>query len=135
ETINVEIVTEPPEDFKLYTTIEIAGPDPNGLGLLGYDNSHGKDRNNERLFDKVGGVNAKTQEDGFPGFGGVFIESLFSFSTHPPPGTPQSEEIAVPLFDEIFDEVRPDRGSPVISADFAGEGIPVLTSGNACPAT
>jgi hypothetical protein len=134
ESINIEFRTEPPEDFRLYSTLEIAGPDPNGLGLLGYDNTNEKDRNNERLFDYIGGVNALTQEDGFPGFGGVFIESLFSFSQHPPPGTPESEEVAVEIFDQVFDAVRPDRGSPVVAADFAGEGIPVLTSGDACPA-
>lgn len=133
ETINVDIRTEEPDDYALFATLEIAGPDPNGLGLLGYDNSHGKDRNNERLFDSIGGVNALTQEDGFPGFGGVFIESLFSFSENPPSGG--ASEVAVPLFDEIFDPFREDRGgSAIASDDFSDGGIPVLTSGNACPA-
>jgi hypothetical protein len=136
ESINIEFREEPAEDFKLFSTLEIAGPDPNGLGLLGYDNTDEKDRNNERLFDYIGGVNALTQENGFPGFGGVFIESLFVYSNHPPPGTPSSsEDIPVEIFDQIFDPVRPDRGAPVVAADFAGEGIPVLTSSNACPAT
>lgn len=135
ETINVEFRAEPGDDFKLYSTLEISGPDPNGLGLLGYDNTDGKDRNNERLFDYVGGVNAVTQQDGFPGFGGVFVESLFVYSNHPPPGTPSSsEDIPLEIFDQIFDPVRPDRGTPVVAADFSGEGIPVLTSGDACPA-
>jgi hypothetical protein len=135
ETINIEFRTEPATDFKLYSTLEIAGPDPNGLGLLGYDNTNEKDRNNERLFDYIGGVNALTQENGFPGFGGVFIESLFVYSTHPPAGTPSSsEDIPLELFDQIFDPLRPDRGAPVVAADFGGEGIPVLTSGDACPA-
>jgi hypothetical protein len=133
DTINVDFRTEEPQDYKLYATLEIAGPDPNGLGLLGYDNSPGKDLNNERLFDSIGGVNAVTQEDGFPGYGGVFIESLFSFSEHPPNGS--KSEVSVPLFDEIFDPFRGDRGGEAVSSsDFSGTGIPVLTSGNACPA-
>ena len=131
ETINVEFVTEEPTDYKLYSIVEIAGTDPNGLGLLGYDNTHEKDVNNQRLHDRIGGVNALTQEDGFPGFGGVFMESLFVFSEHPPAG--QRSEVANPLFDQIFDPVRPDRGTPVSSKDLADGDIPVLTSAGGCP--
>lgn len=132
ESINVEIRTEEPTDYKLYATVEIHGPDPNGLGLLGYDNTPGKDRNNERLFDRIGGVNALTQEDGYAGFGGVFIESIFTFSQHPIDGI--SAEAPSPLFDQVFDPFRPDQGgTPVSSADEVGEGIAVLTNGNGCP--
>ncbi len=131
ETVGVEFRTEEPTDYKLYGIIDLAGPDPNGLGLLGYDNSPGKDINNDRLFDKIGGVNAKTQEDGFPGFGGVFIDSLFAFSHHPPNGS--GGEAAADLFDDVFDPLRPDTGEPVSSADFALGAIPVLTSGDTCP--
>ncbi|MEM6990186.1 MAG: hypothetical protein AAF721_06810 [Myxococcota bacterium] len=133
ETINVEFREEEPEDYALYATIEIAGPDPNGLGLLGYDNTPGKDFNNERLFDRIGGVNALTQEDGFPGFGGVFIESIFTYSPNPPSGN--GAEVAVPIFDQIFDPFRPDRGGEQISSvDFLGQGVPDLESGGSCPA-
>jgi hypothetical protein len=131
ETINMDFRTEEPTDFALYATLEIAGPDPNGLGLLGYDNTPGKDINNARLFDRIGGVNALTQEDGFPGFGGVFIESLFAFSTHPPTGSRQDS--ADPLFDDIFDPFRPDRGEPFTSADLGMGQVPKLTSGGGCP--
>ncbi len=130
-TINVEFRAEEPEDFSQYAIVEIAGPDPNGLGLLGYDNTPGKDVNNQRLFDRIGGVNAVTQEDGYAGYGGVFIESLFTFSNHPPSGI--SAEVGNDIFDDIFDEFRPDRGTPVNSEDEAGAGIPVLTSGGGCP--
>lgn len=131
-SINVEFRTEQPDDYALYAEIEIAGPDPNGLGLLGYDNTPGKDYNNERLFDRIGGVNALTQEDGFPGFGGVFIESIFTYSPHPPSGYPS--EVAVPIFDQIFDPMRPDRsGTPVTGVDLAT--VPQLDSGGACPAS
>jgi len=133
ETINVDLRDTEPTDFAEYTILEINGPDVNGLGLLGYDNTSGKDIDNVRLSDRIGGVNAVTQEvDGYPGYGGVFIESLMAFSEHPPAGTPASD-IGNPLFDDIFDEFRPDRGEPVNSGDEVGGGIPVLTNGANCP--
>lgn len=133
QTINVDLRDTEPEDFAEFTILEINGPDVNGLGLLGYDNTSGKDVDNQRLSDRIGGVNAVTQEvDGYPGYGGVFIESLMAFSEHPPEGTPPSD-IGNPLFDDIFDEFRPDRGRPVNSDDEIGGGIPVITSGANCP--
>ena len=107
---NVEVRLEEPTDFGpvSYATLEIGGPDPNGTGLFGYDNSPGKDVGNLRLFDKIGGANAETQEDMYPGYGGVFVDSYVYWSTHPdlpgarPPGAPEPD----PLFDEIFDPVR-----------------------------
>jgi hypothetical protein len=85
-----------------------------------------------RLYDKLGGVNATTQQDGYPGFGGVFLRSLMGFSKHP-----GSFAKAVPgadaTFDKIFDPFRPDQdGTPVTSADLAG-GIQALTTGDSCP--
>lgn len=113
EGVHIAFTEEPIEDYKLYSRIEIHGYDPNGYGLLGYDNSTGKDVGNRRLHDVLGGRNALTQEDGFPGYGGVFLYSFFGFSKHPPAGV-QSMEIADPLFDTIFDPFRPDRrGTPV----------------------
>ncbi len=134
ETINFDVRVEVPDDFAYYSHVDIGGADPNGLGLFGYDNTPGKDTGNLRLWDRIGGVNAQTQEDGYPGYGGVFIESLFGFSEHPGehgstlPG-------ADPIFDEVFDPFRPDRGGdPVKAADLAGDAVPVLTSGDSCPA-
>jgi len=131
--LNIEFRDAPPDDYALYSTIVIAGPDPNGLGLLGYDNTPGKDTGNERLDDKIGGVNAQTLETGQPGFGGVFMESLFSFSQHPPPGTVGSAEVATISFDRIFDPFRPDRGQPVTSTELLGLPLPTLQSGLLCP--
>ncbi len=133
EAINIEIRDEPPLDYALFSTIEIAGPDPNGLGLLGYDNTPGKDVGNERLNDRIGGVNAQTLEGGLPGFGGVFMESLFTFSHHPPTGTSPASELSTTSFDQIFDPLRPDGGQPVTSEDFRVP-IPTLSSGVLCPA-
>ena len=63
----------------------------------------GKDTGNERLYDRIGGVNAATQEDGYPGYGGVFIESLFGFSEHPGEHAEAGNPNADPSFDLIFD--------------------------------
>ncbi len=131
-TINLEVRLEKPDDFSLFSEVEISGPDPNGLGLLGYDNTPGKDTENKRLFDRIGGVNAQTQEDGFPGFGGVFIESLFAFSEHPGDYA-NSIAGADGTFDSIFDSFRPDRdGRTINGADLAGGAVTNLTSGDEC---
>jgi hypothetical protein len=131
--VNVEFRTERPTDFALFSTVDIAGPDLNGLGYFGYDNTPGKDVGNERLHDKIGGLNATTQEDGNPGYGGVFVESLFAFSLHPN-GIAEKNDGASTLFDATFDPFRPDMGgAPVLAADVA-TGIPQRTSGEGCPA-
>ncbi len=132
-SVNVEFRLEPPTDFAYFAEVDLAGPDPNGLGLLGYDNSPGKDLNNQRLYDKIGGVNATTQDDGYPGYGGVFVESFFGFSKHPNGFATELEGGSDPVFDQIFDPFRPDRGGrPVLAADL--EGIATLTDGASCPA-
>lgn len=131
--INVEFRVEEPRDFKLYAQVDFEGPDPNGLGLLGYDNTAGKDKGNVRLADKIGGVNALTQEGGFPGYGGVFVDSLFGFSQHPGKFAEKIDG-ADPLFDQIFDPFRPDRGGKPILADELAVNVPILSDGNACPA-
>jgi hypothetical protein len=129
--INIEFREEPVEDFALYAHVELHGPDPNGMGLFGYDNSPGKDTNNQRLYDRLGGVNAQTQQDGYAGYGGVFIESLMSFSMHPATG--ESIPGADAAFDETFDPFRPDRGTIVTGADLGG-GLPAITGAD-CPAS
>ena len=130
--INIEFRTEEPTDFALFSTLEISGPDPNGAGLLGYDNTPGKDKNNIRLYDRIGGVNAQTQLDGYPGFGGVFVESLFAYSKHPGEFA-ESIEQSDAAFDLLFDPFRPDQnGSPVSAEDLVD--FKALKSGNSCPA-
>src|SRR5690606_16775281 len=110
-----------------YSEVDISGPDPNGLGLLGYDNTPGKDVENQRLYDRIGGVNAMTQEDGYPGYGGVFIESLFGYSEDTK-GLTEATRYSPP-FDALFDPFRLDRGgTPVLAADLA-QDIPTLTGG------
>ena len=131
--INIEFRTAPVDDFALYEDVELHGPDPNGMGLFGYDNSPGKDTGNQRLYDRLGGVNAMTQQDGYAGYGGVFLRSLLGFSKHPgklAKGVPGAD----PVFDKIFDPFRADQdGEPVTAADLAGDLQP-LTVGSSCPA-
>ncbi len=128
--INVEFRDTPPADFALYSQVDVEGPDPNALGLLGYDNTPGKDVGNQRLFDRIGGVNATTQSDGFPGYGGVFAENFLGFSAHPSSRVARLETDPT-HFDAIFDAVRPDTGTPVSSAEVRA-GIPALDDGGAC---
>ncbi|MBA3819291.1 MAG: hypothetical protein H0X17_10395, partial [Deltaproteobacteria bacterium] len=132
--VNIEFRTEAPVDYALYESVELHGVDPNGTGLFGYDNSPGKDNGNLRLYDRLGGVNALTQQDGYPGFGGVFVRSMMGFSKHPANGV-KSVPGADPLFDKTFDPFRPDQGNnPVRAVDLA-ETPAVLTDGSSCPAS
>jgi hypothetical protein len=127
--IQIEFRDEPVTDYALFEYVELHGPDPNGQGLFGYDNSPGKDTGNDRLYDHLGGVNAETQQDGFPGYGGVFLESFMGFSEHPAIGA--SLDGADPAFDALFDPVRPDKGAIVVGADLAA-GLPTVTGAD-CP--
>ena len=63
----------------------------------------------------LGGVNAATQQDGYPGFGGVFVESLMGFSLDPGRWAMQVPG-ADPEFDKIFDPFRSDRDGRAISS-------------------
>lgn len=120
---NVDVRLERPTDFSDngFATLEIGGPDPNGAGLFGYDNTPGKDIGNLRLFDQIGGENAEVQQDGSPGYGGVFVESMLFFSSHPdlPGGEPSGRPDPDPLFDEIFDPVRSQAAT---RAELMGDG-------------
>ncbi len=130
--VNLEVRVEAPDDFALYSEVEIGGPDPNGIGLLGYDNTPGKDDGNLRLYDKIGGVNALTQLDGYPGYGGIFVESLFVFSQHPGP-LAEPADSGHARFDEVFDPFRPDvGGDPIAVGELATIPYPIDTG--ACPA-
>ena len=131
--INLEFRESEPTDFKLYAKMDIGGKDPNGLSLMGYDNTPGKDIDNARLYDWVGGVNASTQQDGYPGYGGVFLESLLGFSMHPPKGVLRSP-LRSALFDELFDPFRPDQsGQQLTAAEAAAAGA--VHGKQSCPAT
>jgi hypothetical protein len=129
--VNIEFRETEPTDFALYSHVDIYGPDPNGQGLFGYDNTPGKDTGNQRLYDQLGGVNAQTQADGFPGYGGVFVDSFMGYSLHPSTGDALPD--ADGTFDQLFDALRPDGGAIVDASDLQA-GIPDVAS-NDCPAT
>jgi hypothetical protein len=106
--VNVDVRDAWPEDYYVggYAVVEIGGPDPNGRGLFGYDNTPGKDVGNLRLHDRIGGANAEVQEDGYPGYGGIFVLSFFCWSSRRPAGLVCPDGIHDAEFDGIFDPLR-----------------------------
>lgn len=136
-TINVEYRLSKPTDFELYSTVELAGWNPNcreveRCATLGLDNTPGKDVGNLRLHDYLGVVD---NGEGL-GFGGVFVQALFGFSKHPHDLSAKVPSVNSELFDEIFDPFRPDEGgTPVTSQDLTGGNLPLLTSDATCPAS
>lgn len=104
---NIEVRDSRPEDYEEFTTIEVGGPDPNGAGLFGLDNTEGKDENNLRLNDYIGGFNAIADVEGSFAFGGVFIESFLSFSLRV---KGKKNVLATERFDQIFAPFAPELG-------------------------
>ena len=134
--VNIDFRTDPVTDFALFSNVDLVGVDPNNMGLFGYDNSPGKDNGNLRLYDELGGVNASTQQDGYPGYGGVFVRSLMAFSQHPGAfaqtrrrapirRSTRSSIRSVPIGGGAADHRRGSRATSPTS----------LTDGSACPAT
>ncbi len=117
---NVQFVSERPEDFADYSVIELSGEDPNGANLLGLDNTTGKDINNLRFNDIVGGKNAETEERGFYAYGGVFLKSFLMFSPQLSKG---QTALASSRFDDIFSPFVPALGGKAIEAgEYPGGG-------------
>ena len=130
--VNIDFRADTPTDFAVYAQVDVVGPDPNGLGLLGYDNTPGKDVGNQRLFDRIGGVNATTQEDGFSGYGGIFADQFLGFSAHPPTQIAALGQQST-TFDVIFDPIRPDTGLPITALE-ATQLTAAAVDGAVCPA-
>lgn len=107
EGVNIRFVDSRPDLYAEYSVIELAGEDPNGKGLLGLDNTTGKDTGNLRFDDVIGGKNAETEEQGYYAYGGVFLRSFMGFS--PTVGT-AAEALASPRFDDVFAPFSPELG-------------------------
>jgi hypothetical protein len=118
EGVNIEFGPERPDDFVEYSIIEVGGPDPNGAGLFGLDNSAGKDTGNIRLNDIVGSENAASGDQGFYVFGGVFLESFRTFS----PTLDSNSDIASSRFDDVFSPFMPDLGGTPVDASEYPDG-------------
>lgn len=103
--INLSFVLEEPAAFSEYTLIEVGGPDPNGTGLFGLDNTAGKDVGNLRFDDVIGGFNAETQSGNLAAYGGVFASELMNLSP-----TLSDNPLASPRFDDVFAELAPELG-------------------------
>ena len=133
--VNIEFGAERPTGFVEYSIIEVGGPDPNGAGLFGLDNSAGKDTGNVRLNDIVGSENAESGDQGFYVFGGVFLESFRTFS----PTLDSNSEIASARFDDVFSPFMPDLGGTGVDASEYPDGprrdeidMAVHVMGNVC---
>ena len=101
-----------PTDFAEYSIIEVGGKDPNGAGLLGLDNTAGKDTGNIRLDDVVGGENADSGELGYFVYGGVFIDSFKVFS----PSLATEGNLGSPFFDQLFSPFMSELGGSAVEA-------------------
>ncbi|HRE91754.1 MAG TPA: hypothetical protein PK095_21730, partial [Myxococcota bacterium] len=103
--IHLSFVLEEPAAFSEYTLIEVGGPDPNGTGLFGLDNTAGKDVGNLRFDDVIGGFNAETQSGNLAAYGGVFASELMNLSP-----TLSDNPLASPRFDDVFGDLAPELG-------------------------
>jgi len=119
--VNLTFVVKRPTDYVDYAVIEVGGRDPNRAGLLGLDNTEGKDVGNLRFNDVLGGMNAASDEAGFYAYGGVFLDSFLAFSPSYP--GKEASELSDPLFDEIFGAFVPELGgTPATDDEVAGKG-------------
>jgi len=94
--VNIGFGASAPEGYVEYGIVEVGGADPNGSGLFGLDNTAGKDVNNKRFDDVIGGFNADTRARGYAAYGGIFVAELLNLS-------PQLSES--PLTSNRFDDV------------------------------
>ena len=78
--VNIGFGYSPPEGYAEYAIVEIGAEDPNGSGLFGLDNTAGKDVNNRRFDDVIGGFNADTRAQGYAAYGGIFVAELLKLS-------------------------------------------------------
>ncbi len=102
----------------VYMTVELGGADPNGQGLLGLDNSTGKDVGNRERGEYLGGYDPLAAALGQPAWGGVFVGSLLSFSTRLPQRDPA---LADPRFDTTMACVLPALGGHPAEGEPAGD--------------
>lgn len=118
---NVEFRDTPPEDFVLFATVELSGPDPYGSGAFGYDNSfngYAKDTDNLFLGDYIGGISVGSEREFDNPFGGIYIESFDYFSvkisSERNGGAPN--EGASTDFDRILEPFMPALGGKAVAA-------------------
>ncbi len=112
--ISIAFTETRPQDWFEYSVVEVGGDDPNGAGLLGLDNTAGKDEGNLRFDDVVGGFNAQTDAQGFYPYGGIFASSFFQFSPTLGGGANPLED---DRFDAIFAPFAPALGGQPIAPE------------------
>lgn len=86
--------------------VHLLGSDPSGLGLLGADNTQGKDSGNVVLDEDLGGFSAAAWSTGQVPWGGVFASEFLGFSSvlHP------ERAAATAQFEQIFGPWSPALG-------------------------
>ena len=121
--VNIEFVFERPGEYEYveYTVVELGGFDPNNAGLLGLDNTEGKDVGNLRFNDVIGGFNALSEQQGFYAYGGVFLSSFFQFSeSH----SDSDSLMAHSAFDDVFGSLAPPLGGqPALEHEFGAAHV------------
>lgn len=118
--ISMEFRLDEPLDWVEYTTAEVMNRDPNDAGLLGLDNTYGKDVGNLRLNDLLGGYNALSAEAGYFPYGGVFVESFLMFS---PSLSELEASMTAMAFDMVFGPVIPALGGEAVApGEYPGSG-------------
>lgn len=102
--------------------VRVLGDDPNGLGLLGTEPSHGKDDGNRVWTETIGGFCAEAWLAGVPAWGGIFVSSFLRFSPTLTLGGGGD-----PRFDAIFGPFAPELGgSPVHDAVGLAAAAPAI---------
>jgi hypothetical protein len=114
-----------PDHAVEFMFVDVIDKDPNGLGLLGSDNSPGKDVGNLRMNEQLAGLNMRTRQRGRAAFGGVFVGELFAFSRKLNPTSPASDQ----AFDATFGPFAAELGGTAVSAgDDASIAVHALAS-------
>ncbi len=108
----VSVASQQPAGVVEGLRIAVLDRDPNGIGLLGADNSPGKDDGNRILDEALIGYAAATATAGNAPYGGVFVEGFLQFSLTLNAGSP----LADVAFDTIFGPFAPQLGgTPVVA--------------------
>ncbi len=119
----VRVDSRPHPAYIEYTKIAVLDRDPNGMGLLGTDNTPGKDVGNKHLDEHIRGINRTSRNAGRAAYGGVFVGELFVYSRKLNPASKVSDH----GFDAIFGPWSPKLGgTPATDTDEASQAVDAL---------
>lgn len=101
----VQVSETAPPGLRELLRVDVLDRDPNGLDLLGADNSPGKDVGNRVLDERLGGFSPATALGPGVPYGGVFLEGFFQWSAKL-----QADAGDDPAFDALFAPTSPILG-------------------------